>query len=174
MPTGDAYSSGHLVPSLWDLHMFYLLIPILSRTCRNFSPEYALRISLGTFSILLIRYVNDSLRANSRFVKFVGNKTAGRTPYIFYKPTVVPKYGSNRPYNGFITPTTFIQQIIGVSIDSRYRHFTLGIPLAHSMLWRDVNAATRLAEASSRCDDSNSSPLPTYLHALTKERHKTI
>ena len=25
----DAYSSGHLVPSLWDLHMFYLLIPIL-------------------------------------------------------------------------------------------------------------------------------------------------
>ena len=29
MPTGDAYSSGHLVPSLWDLHMFYLLRPIL-------------------------------------------------------------------------------------------------------------------------------------------------
>ena len=32
MPTGDAYSSGHLVlsesPSLWDLHMFYLLRPI--------------------------------------------------------------------------------------------------------------------------------------------------
>ena len=25
----DAYSSGHLVPSLWDLHMFYLLGPIL-------------------------------------------------------------------------------------------------------------------------------------------------
>ena len=25
----DAYSSGHLVPSLFDLHMFYLLIPIL-------------------------------------------------------------------------------------------------------------------------------------------------
>ena len=29
MPTGDAYSSRHLVPSLWDLHMFYLLRPIL-------------------------------------------------------------------------------------------------------------------------------------------------
>ena len=29
MPTGDAYSSGHLVPPLRDLHMFYLLIPIL-------------------------------------------------------------------------------------------------------------------------------------------------
>ena len=29
MLTGDAYSSGHLVPSLGDLHMFYLLRPIL-------------------------------------------------------------------------------------------------------------------------------------------------
>ena len=29
MPTGDAYSSGNLVPSLLDLHMFYLLRPIL-------------------------------------------------------------------------------------------------------------------------------------------------
>ena len=37
MPTGDAYSSGHLVPSLWDLHMFYLLRPILFRTCRYFT-----------------------------------------------------------------------------------------------------------------------------------------
>ena len=46
--------SGHLVPSLWDLHMFYLLRPILFyRSCRIF-PDYALRISLGTFSTLLI------------------------------------------------------------------------------------------------------------------------
>ena len=37
MPTGDAYSSGHLVPSLWDLHMFYVLRPILFRTCRYFT-----------------------------------------------------------------------------------------------------------------------------------------
>ena len=37
MPTGDAYSSGHLVPPLWDLHMFYLLRPILFRTCRYFT-----------------------------------------------------------------------------------------------------------------------------------------
>ena len=27
--TGDSYSSGHMVPSLWDLHMFYLCRPIL-------------------------------------------------------------------------------------------------------------------------------------------------
>ena len=37
MPRGDAYSSGHLVPSLWDLHMFYLLRPILFRPCRYFT-----------------------------------------------------------------------------------------------------------------------------------------
>ena len=37
MPTGDAYSSGHLVPSLWDLHEFYLLRPILFRACRYFT-----------------------------------------------------------------------------------------------------------------------------------------
>ena len=36
-PTGDTYSFGHLVSSLWDLHMFYLLRPILFRTCRYFS-----------------------------------------------------------------------------------------------------------------------------------------
>ena len=29
MPIGDAYSSGHLVPSLWDLHMFFLMRPII-------------------------------------------------------------------------------------------------------------------------------------------------
>ena len=37
MPAGDADSSGHLVPSLWDLHIFYLLRPILFRTCRYFT-----------------------------------------------------------------------------------------------------------------------------------------
>ena len=37
MPTGDAYCSRHLVPSLWDLHMFYLLRPILFRICRYFT-----------------------------------------------------------------------------------------------------------------------------------------
>ena len=37
MPTGDADSSGHPVPSLWDLRMFYLLRPILFRTCRYFT-----------------------------------------------------------------------------------------------------------------------------------------
>ena len=52
MPSGDADSSGHLVPSLWDLHMFYLLRPILSELV-VILPDYAHRISLGTFSIFL-------------------------------------------------------------------------------------------------------------------------
>ena len=51
MPTGDAYSSGHLVPSLWDLYLFFLLRPILFSELVIF-PDCALRISLGTFSIL--------------------------------------------------------------------------------------------------------------------------
>ena len=58
MPTGDAYSSGHLVPSLWDLHMFYLLRPILFRTCRYFAglcssniPRYFL-----DFALVLLQY----------------------------------------------------------------------------------------------------------------------
>ena len=37
-------------------------------------------------------------------------------------------------------------------MDSRYRFLTLGIPLAHSMPSRDVNAATQLAEAIWRRD----------------------
>ena len=54
MPTGDAYSSGHLVPFLLDLYMFYLLRPILFRTCRYFSglcssniPRYFLDCTYG-------------------------------------------------------------------------------------------------------------------------------
>ena len=53
MPTMNAYSSGHLLPSLWDLHIFYLLRPILFFELVITFPDYALRISLGTFSILL-------------------------------------------------------------------------------------------------------------------------
>ena len=62
----------------------------------------------GWMTILVIRSVSDVLRAQSRFVKFVGGEAVGRTPYTFYKPTLGPKYVSNRPYNEFITPTTFI------------------------------------------------------------------
>ena len=60
MPTGDAYSSGHLVPSLWDLHMFYLLRPILFRTCRYFTglcssniPRYFLDFAQYTVRLIL-------------------------------------------------------------------------------------------------------------------------
>ena len=71
----------------WDLHMFYLLRPILFRTCRHFSPDYALRISLGTFSILLVcknsalsevqMYVLESLMTrNNTFVATVISQIA--------------------------------------------------------------------------------------------------
>ena len=48
-----------------------------------------------------------------------GVEAAGRIPYTFYKPTLGPKDVINRPYNEFITPTTFHRQIIGISMDSR-------------------------------------------------------
>ena len=68
MPTGDAYSSRHLVPSLWDLHMFYLLRPILFRTCRYFTglcssniPRYFLDFALyKTHSCRLTSLKNTS------------------------------------------------------------------------------------------------------------------
>ena len=47
--------------------------------------------------LLVIRSVTDVLRAH-----------CGLTHYKFYKPTLGPQYISNRPYNEFITPTTFI------------------------------------------------------------------
>ena len=87
MPTGDAYSSGHLVPSLWDLHMLYLLRPILFRTCRYFSSDYALRISLGTidfasyFSMLLYNTFVKLLKYLSLFAIccqiFIFSRTPG-------------------------------------------------------------------------------------------------
>ena len=61
-------TSGHLVPSLWDLHMFYLLRPILFSEL-VISPDYALRISLGTFSILLIFITNYLNKIKRNFEK---------------------------------------------------------------------------------------------------------
>ena len=36
MPTGDSYSSAHLVRPIWDLHFLFLLIPILFPNCSLF------------------------------------------------------------------------------------------------------------------------------------------
>ena len=79
--------------------------------------------------LLVIRSVSDVLPAQSRFVKFVGGGAAGRTPYIFYKPTLGPKYVSNIPYNEFITPTTFISLIIGIFDGFRLPIFDVGYTL---------------------------------------------
>ena len=64
-------------------------------------------VHVGT-TLLAIRSVTDVLGDQSRFVKFVGDEAAGRTPYTFFKPTLGPKFVSNKPYNEFITPATFI------------------------------------------------------------------
>ena len=79
--------------------------------------------------LLVIRSVSDVLRAQSRLVKFVGGEAAGRTPYTFYKPTLGPKYVRNRPYNEFITPSTFIESIIGISMDFPLPIFDVGYTL---------------------------------------------
>ena len=50
--------------------------------------------------ILVIRSVTDVLPAQSRFVKFGGGGGEAAD--------VCLKYVSNRPYNKFITPITFI------------------------------------------------------------------
>ena len=78
--------------------------------------------------------------------------------YTFYKPTLGPKYVSNIPYNEFITPTTFIKPIIGIFNGIPLPIFDVGytvhVPWTQSMPSRDVNAVTRLAEASWRRDNS--------------------
>ena len=66
---------GHLVPSLWDLHMFYLLRPIFFRTCRYFTglcssniPRYFLDFAfdvyinnLGFACVLMLRLISPEL-----------------------------------------------------------------------------------------------------------------
>ena len=46
MQTGDAYSSGHLVPSLWDLHIFYFLRPIVFPNLSLFFRTMLSKISI--------------------------------------------------------------------------------------------------------------------------------
>ena len=53
MLTGDAYSCGHMVPSHFGL-AYVLLVETIRFPELVFYPEYSLRTSLGTFSILLV------------------------------------------------------------------------------------------------------------------------
>ena len=73
MPAGNAYSA-YLVPSLWDLHMFYLLRPILFRTCRYFSglcsrniPRYFLDFT-QQYEVSLSQMLNDILIINQQWL----------------------------------------------------------------------------------------------------------
>ena len=77
MPTGDAYSSGHLVPSLWDLHIFFLLGPILFRTCRYFT---------GLCSSNIPRYFLDFASSHNRLLYKIVQKIA-MVNQLFHYPT---------------------------------------------------------------------------------------
>ena len=96
------------------MHRRTLLLLMINKClfiCLYHISEVSVSKTMQSGSILLvIRSVSDVLRAQSRFVKFVGGEAAGRTPYTFHKPTLGPKYVSNRPYNEFITPTTFFSR----------------------------------------------------------------
>ena len=148
------FSFSYFIPNLIGWYFQYVNF----RTYIKWKPYWRLfafwqiLISLTWLPLLVIRSVSDALRAQSRLVKFVGGEAAGRTPYTFYKPTLDPKYVRNIPYNEFITSSTFIYSIIGILMDCRYRFMTLGTPWTQSMPSRDVNTATRLAEASWRRD----------------------
>ena len=79
MPTGDAYSSGHLFPFPWDLHMFYLLRPILFRNCRYFTelcssnfPRYFLDFALYT-AISLLQYAITCINTVKKKIKLSTN-----------------------------------------------------------------------------------------------------
>ena len=92
LPSGDAYSSRHLVPSLWDLHMFYLLRPILFRTCRYFTglcssniPRYFL-----DFASCQVSAVSEE---KSKYVS--ANQRPGR-PYCFLDQPKKHKLGRGR------------------------------------------------------------------------------
>ena len=93
--------------------------------------------SLNYLKRTFISFKGSVSGVQSSFVKFVcvggGGEAAGRTPYTFYKPTLGPKYVSNRPYKEFITPTTIIWSVIcifngfplpifdvGYTLDSEY------------------------------------------------------
>ena len=51
-------------------------------------------------------------------------------PYTFYKSTLGPQYVSNRPYNEFITPTTFILSRISIF------NGLLPLDLKYAVTWR--------------------------------------
>ena len=82
MPTGDAYSSGHLVPSLWDLHMFYLLRPILFRTCRYFTGLCSSNIPRYFLDFAHKTSLWEALHQINLILWFFGFKTCKDNSYV--------------------------------------------------------------------------------------------
>ena len=105
MPTGDAYSSGHLVPSLWDLHMFYLLRPILFRTCRYFT---------GLCSSNIPRYFLDFAYSSVKRLTILSDSTHCRKPVPsrsttnirFFLPVCLTSHTAGSPYHSVVQQTS--------------------------------------------------------------------
>ena len=70
MPTRDAYSFGHPVPS--HLGLAYVLLVETNPIPKLIVifPDYALRISLGTFTILLgwLKIIDESVKPETRIL----------------------------------------------------------------------------------------------------------
>ena len=109
--------------------MNFLILRSTAYTYKGPRLNKTLIWSVPDRTLLVIRSVSNVLWAQSRFVKFVGDDAAGRTPYTFYKPTLGLKYVSNRPYNKFIPPTTFVSPIIGIFNGFMLPNFDVGYTL---------------------------------------------
>ena len=91
--------------------VFLVISKVDSEQDKRRSPICSKRMQLYHFTTdtksnslkVCIKSVSNVLRAHSRFVKCIGdsNSACGLSPPppIFYKPTMGPKYVSNRPYN---------------------------------------------------------------------------
>ena len=125
----------NLLPVIWRLYfnrLTKLNIQFLKTNAESTISKYMfIKLLINKCDktmLVIIRSVTDVLRAQSRFVKFV----------TFYKPTLGPKYVSNRLYNKFITPTTFIWRIIGIFNWFPLSIFNVGYTLdsKYAVTWR--------------------------------------
>ena len=124
MPAGDAYTSGHLVPSLWDLHLFYLLRPILFGTCRHFT-DYALLISLGT----LLAYDSHASMIISKFWCHENETSSLNVDIALLNEQESTKVDSDGPLNSIksVIYTKIRATVLGLELASRQ--------VEHSLLW---------------------------------------
>ena len=108
MPTGDAYSSGHLVPSLWDLHMFYLLRPIFFRTCRYFTGLCSSNIPRYFLDFAFKQWVFCSMTMNKNTSLTVAERLPRGKSLLKTKEMCTYKFGAIQGQLGNWWDKTFI------------------------------------------------------------------